>query len=51
MPLVASAVYALAINLELVLPTNWIVYVLLTPAGFVLFLLSLFTIFRQQSIV
>lgn len=49
MPLTASLVYTIAISLDLIFPTNWIIYALLTPAGFVLLILSLIVIFRRQS--
>jgi hypothetical protein len=48
MPLSASLVYSLAAALDLVFPTNWIVYAFLTPTGFVLFILSLIIIFRRR---
>lgn len=49
MPLTATIVYTMAISLNLIIPTNWIVYALLTPAGFVLLILSLIAIFRRQT--
>jgi len=41
-PLTAIAVYAAAVSLNLQLHTNWILYLITTPLGFVLFVVGLF---------
>jgi hypothetical protein len=46
MPLAAIAVYAAALNLNLQWQTNWILYLITTPLGFILFAVSLFKIWR-----
>lgn len=50
-PLVASAVYALGYASGVVLPTLLIVFVVLTPAGFVLFGLSLYRVWKRPLAV
>lgn len=46
MPLTAIAVYAAALTFNLHWQTNWILYLITTPLGFILFFLSLFKIWR-----
>ncbi len=46
MPLLASLIYGLCWLAGLSLPANWVVYLVTTPAGFILFLLSIWTIWR-----
>ncbi|MBI5951422.1 MAG: hypothetical protein HY865_07175 [Chloroflexi bacterium] len=46
MPLVAIAVYAAALTLNLQWQTNWILYLITTPLGFILFVVSLFKAWR-----
>ena len=49
MPLAAIAVYAAALSLNLRLPTGWVVYAITTPAGFVLFIISLVKTWRVEQ--
>jgi hypothetical protein len=46
MPLTASAVYALALKFNLQWQTNWILYLITTPLGFILFAVSLVKTWR-----
>jgi len=46
LPLTAIAVYAAALTLNLQWQTNWILYLITTPLGFILFGMSLFKIWR-----
>jgi len=46
MPLTAIAIYATALNLNLQWQTNWILYLITTPLGFILFAVSLFKTWR-----
>jgi hypothetical protein len=48
-PVVAIVVYALATWLHLRWQTNWVLYLISTPAGFILFFLSLWKIWRRKS--
>jgi len=48
LPVVAIAFYALAAGLELRWQTNWMFYLITTPAGFILFFLSLWKIWHRQ---
>jgi hypothetical protein len=41
-PLVASSLYALAFRAGISAPTNWVVYLVMTPLGFIFFGISLF---------
>ncbi len=45
----AVAVYALATFLDLQWRTNWVLYLITTPAGFILFGLSLIKTWQIQS--
>ncbi len=49
LPFANIAVYALALLLELRWHTNWILYLITTPLGFILFGVSLFKLFRSQQ--
>ena len=46
LPLTAIAVYAAALTLNLQWQTNWILYLITTPLGFILFAMSLVKIWR-----
>jgi hypothetical protein len=46
MPLTAIVIYATALTLNLQWQTNWILYLITTPLGFILFFMSLFKIWR-----
>lgn len=46
MPLTALAVYAAALTFNLHWQTNWILYLITTPLGFIIFFISLFKIWR-----
>jgi len=46
MPLTAVAVYVIALTLNLQWQTNWILYLITTPLGFILFGMSLFKTWR-----
>jgi hypothetical protein len=48
-PFVSVLVYALATSLDLRWQTNWVLYLVTTPAGFILFILSLIKIWRGQT--
>jgi len=48
-PVCAVAVYALATVLDLHWRTNWVLYLICTPLGFILFGLSLFKIRRKKT--
>jgi hypothetical protein len=50
-PAAAITVYALAAWLGLRWQTNWVLYAITTPAGFVMFLLSLGKIWRKMGIL
>ena len=47
-PAVAGAVYALAAWLGLRWNTNWVLYLVTTPTGFILFILTLIKIWRKR---
>lgn len=51
LPLSAFAMYSLAYFLGLALPTNILFYIVLTPAGFVLYILALVKLIRQKSTI
>jgi hypothetical protein len=46
LPLTAIAVYAAALTMNLQWQTNWILYLITTPLGFILFGMSLVKIWR-----
>jgi hypothetical protein len=46
MPLSTIAIYAIALSLNLQWQTNWILYLITTPLGFILFIVSLFKVWR-----
>jgi hypothetical protein len=48
-PGIAGIVYALATGLELRWNTNWVLYLITTPAGFILFFLSLWKIWQKRG--
>lgn len=50
LPLMASLVYGLALLLNLRLHSNWIVYLICTPLGFILWGLAIFRLWRQPSV-
>jgi hypothetical protein len=47
-PAVAIVFYAIATVLDLRWHTNWVLYVITTPAGFVMFILSMWKIWRRK---
>jgi hypothetical protein len=49
MPLAAIAVYAACRSLNLLIPTNAVLYVLTMPVGFWFFFRSLWVIFRPRN--
>ena len=49
LPLAACLVYALALILDLRWQTNWLLYLVTTPLGFVLFFYSLYHIWRAKQ--
>jgi hypothetical protein len=49
LPLTAIAVYALALTLNLQWHTNWVLYLITTPLGFVLFGVSLAKVWRTKE--
>jgi hypothetical protein len=49
-PAVGTLVYALALSMNLHIPTNWILYLITTPLGFILFGYSLYRIWRGGSV-
>ncbi len=49
MPSVASAVYAVAYSLDIIVPSNWLLYLITTPLGFILLGLSVVNIWRGPS--
>ncbi|MCC7117556.1 MAG: hypothetical protein IT310_03435 [Anaerolineales bacterium] len=49
LPIVNVACYALAVTLNLQWHTNWILYLVTMPLGFILFFISLYKSFRAQS--
>jgi len=48
-PFVSSILYALYFEAGLKLPTNWVVYLVTTPAGFILFGWSIFKIWKNKK--
>jgi len=48
LPLAASLVYALAFTWHIQLQTNWILYILTTPLGFIIFTLGLYRAWRSH---
>lgn len=48
-PVIASILYFIYWNSRLMLPTNWVVYLITTPAGFILLGWSLWKIWRKTS--
>lgn len=49
-PVMSTLVYALAMFLNLKAHTNWILYLITTPLGFILFGISLFKMWRQAHV-
>jgi len=49
LPLTAALVYAAAYYLGVRWYTNWLLYLLTTPAGFILFFVSLIKVWRMKS--
>jgi hypothetical protein len=49
LPLSAAVFYSLAFWLDLRWQTNWLVYLLTTPAGFILFFMSLVKVWRRKT--
>lgn len=50
LPLAALAVYALAMQFTLQWHTNWILYIITTPLGFILFGISCFILWRNKPV-
>lgn len=50
LPVTSVLIYTLAISLNLQWHTNWILYIITTPLGFVLFGISLYKIWQRKSI-
>ena len=51
LPLTGVLVYALAMSLNLEWRTNWILYIITTPLGFILFGISLYKLWRRKSVI
>jgi len=51
MPVVATTIYALALGLGLRWQTNWLVYLVTMPAGFILFAVSWIRLMRRKPIL
>ena len=51
LPLTAALVYAAAFYLGMRWHTNWLLYLLTTPAGFILFIISLVKVWRMKTAV
>ena len=49
LPATATAVYAVAHTLQWRLPTNWLLYLVTTPAGFVLLALAFWQIYHMKA--
>jgi hypothetical protein len=49
-PLVTTVIYACALSLSILLPTNIIVYILLTPLGFACYILAILKIVKVKNI-
>ena len=49
-PVIATLIYALALGLGLRWPTNWLVYLVTMPAGFILFAVSWIRLMRRKPI-
>lgn len=49
-PLISTILYAVYFNLGLKLPTNWVVYLITTPAGFILFGWSIFQVWKRPAV-
>jgi hypothetical protein len=48
-PAISIGFYALALSMNLLLHTNWLIYLITTPAGFLLFIISLLMIFIRKG--
>ena len=46
LPITGVGIYALALSLNLQWQTNWVLYLITTPLGFILFIISLFKVWR-----
>lgn len=51
LPLAAAFVYAAAYALDVRWHTNWVLYLITTPAGFILFIISLLKVWRMKTAV
>jgi hypothetical protein len=51
LPLTAIAFYATAFSLGLQWPTNWVIYLITTPTGFILLIVSFIKIWRAKATV
>ncbi len=47
LPITSTIVYALAMSINLRVHTNWILYIITTPLGFILFIISFYKLLRQ----
>lgn len=47
-PVVATGFYSLAYLLEWRVPTNWVLYALVTPAGFILWIIAIIKLWRKN---
>jgi len=47
LPITSTIVYALAMSINLKAQTNWILYLITTPLGFILFIISFYKLIRQ----
>jgi len=50
-PLIATLVYAAAYALDVRWYTNWVLYLITTPAGFILFIISFIKVWRMKAVV
>ena len=50
LPLASIAVYAAALLLDLRWHTNWVLYLITTPLGFILFGISLYQLWHRQRL-
>ena len=49
-PLTGIFVYTIALSFNLQWPTHWVLYVITTPLGFILFGISLYKLLRRKSV-
>jgi hypothetical protein len=49
-PVASVLVYTVALSLNLRWPTHWVLYIITTPLGFILFAISLYKLLRRKSV-